>query len=306
MCAPECREFDDTDYTICLDYTLSERKLTVSHQEDKCASQQDWSFTRRTQTEAGVPGSTFQTRYVFSSFQAGCYSCPPYQTFQRLRGWLQALSGWSWNSMFGTAVITSASRKQRTQRERTTSTTRQSFVPVNLHPDKKNKKHLGIFIHIRDTFFWPVLISSALPLCTSLTTSWCFATHPAAPLPSGIRIRGSRRSHKNTLGRPMPIWENTSPGFAPLKANNPRSLTSIWAPNDTWRRGLASKYWEHSWVGKAGFYRWPLWHEPKEGWLKDFPPRARASFLWHLGICTASYEHYVQRRQMQFGAKTFN
>lgn len=36
----------------------------------------------------------------------------PYQTFQRQHGWLQALSCWSWNSMFCTAVITSVSHKQ--------------------------------------------------------------------------------------------------------------------------------------------------------------------------------------------------
>lgn len=130
----------------------------------------------------------------------------------------------------------------------------------------------------------------------SLTTSRCCATHPCALLPSGIRMGGSWRSHKNTLGKLMPVWENTSSGFAPLSKQHTRSLTGIWAPNDTWRRGLISKYWECSWVGNAGFYQCLSWHWTKEGWLKDFLPQARASFLWYFGICTASYEHYVQRQ----------
>lgn len=219
----------------------------------------------------------------------------PYQTFQRQRGWLQALSGWSWNS--------SNHLSQPQARQSTSARHQQQGIALCLSICTLKKVLWNFHSHkghiFPPTSARPILISLALPLYTSLTTSWCCATYPCAPLPSGIRMRGSWRSHKNTLGRSMPVWQNTSPGFAPLSANNPHSLTSIWAPNDTWRRGLTSKYWECSWVGKAGFYQCPSWHWPKVGWLKDFLPQARASFLWYLGICTASYEHYVQRQQIQ-------
>ena len=68
----------------------------------------------RTQTggEVGGPGSSLKSYVCVRSLPGWLLRCPPYQTFQRQRGWLQALSGWSWNSMFCTAVITSASHKQ--------------------------------------------------------------------------------------------------------------------------------------------------------------------------------------------------
>lgn len=117
-------------------------------------------------------------------------------------------------------------------RQSITSTTRQSFVSVNLYPEKV----LSNFIHIRKGthFSFPFLQGpSSFPWPYHFRVSCNLMMLCNLSLHSGIRTRGSWRSHKNTLGRSMPVWENTSPGSPPLSANNPHSLTSIWAPNDT-------------------------------------------------------------------------
>lgn len=41
--------------------------VIVSHQEDERASQQDPVWKEEVEEEAGVPGSTFSSRYVFTS-----------------------------------------------------------------------------------------------------------------------------------------------------------------------------------------------------------------------------------------------
>lgn len=41
--------------------------VIVSHQEDEHASQQDPAWKEEVEEEAGVPGSTFSSRYAFTS-----------------------------------------------------------------------------------------------------------------------------------------------------------------------------------------------------------------------------------------------
>lgn len=146
----------------------------------------------------------------------------PYQTFQGQRGWLQALSGWSWNSMFGTAVITSASHKQG--RAQAHGINKAELCARQFAPRKSAMEFS--FKHIFHIIFPPYVYKAHPHFLghASLTTSWRCATHPCALLPSGIRMGGSWRSHKNTLGKLMPVWENTSSGFAPLSKQHTHTL----------------------------------------------------------------------------------
>lgn len=180
-----------------------------------------------------------------------------YQTFQRQRGWLQALCGWSWNSMFCTAVITSVSHKQgRAPRQQQG---RALCLSICTH-----KKVLWNFIHGRRGHIClpisagPVLISLSLTLQPSLATSWCCAIYPCAhSVPHSARWNKNKRKPEKPQEHP---WEINAcvgkhlPNSPSLSANKLYSPTNIWAPNDTGRRGLKSKYREHSGVGKSGFH----------------------------------------------------
>lgn len=143
----------------------SRRKMTRSR-----GSQQDWSSREQgvSLTDKRWGGRPRQRQFkklrmcsVPSRLTA---TLSPYQTFQRQRGWLQALNCWSWNSIFCTAVITSASHKQgRAPHQQQGRTLCLSVC--------SQKKFAGIsFTWGKGTHFFPliaarpILISLALPL----------------------------------------------------------------------------------------------------------------------------------------------
>ena len=197
-----------------------------------------------------------KTMYVFGPFQANCYTVRIPDIPET--AWLASGSGWSWNRIFCTAVIILASHKQGSaphqQQDRAlclSICTLKTFSGISFTSGTHFISSAN-FCQAHPHFLGPATLNiprNLMMLCNS-------SLHPT--LPCGIRKGGSWRSHKNTLGRSMPVWENTSPGSPPLSANNPHSLTSIWAPNDTGRRGHQSKYWECFWVGEAGVFFTPV------------------------------------------------
>lgn len=171
----------------------------------------------------GQPGRcsvSLKTTYVLGPSEAGCYTVPIPDIPEA--AWLAAGSEWL---ILEQHVLHSSNHLSQPQaRQSTTSTTRQSFVPVSLHPEKvlQNFIHTGKGTLVFSTHFCkahPPFTGSASQQVMMLCN---LSLHPI--LPSGIRTGGSRRSRKNTLGRSMPVWENTSPDSPPLSANNPHTL----------------------------------------------------------------------------------
>ena len=151
----------------------------------------------------------------------------PYQTFQRQPGWLQA----EWLILEQHVLHSSNHLCQPQAMQSTTSTTRQSSA--------RTRKEFS-----RISITWIRLFSKDHPL--SLPP--CHSRHPPQPhdvvqcfpatiMPRGIRRRGSWRSHKNTLGRTMPVWENTSPWFSSPRLSSPLSKQPT----------LSNKHMDYQW-----------------------------------------------------------
>lgn len=110
--------------------------------------------------------ASLKTTYVLSPFKAGCYAVPIPDIPEA--AWLA--SGSVWLILEQHVLHSSNHLSQPQARQSTTATTRQSFVPVNLHPEKV----LWNFIHIRkETFFHPFLQG-----LSSFSCPWHFSRPP--------------------------------------------------------------------------------------------------------------------------------
>lgn len=154
---------------------------------------------RQTDREVGGPGRSLKTMYVFASFQADCYAVPIPDIPEA--AWLA--SGSEWLILEQRVLHSSNHLSQPQARQSTTSTTRHSFVPVNLHPEKV----LWNFIHIRKGthFFHPLLQGpSSFPLTRHIR-------HPSQPhdvaqlipephCPVGLGREEAREATRTPLG----------------------------------------------------------------------------------------------------------
>lgn len=87
---------------------------------------------RQTDRKVGGPGSTsLKTMYAFGPFQADCYSVPIPDIPEA--AWLASGSELL---ILEQHVLHSSNHLSQPQARQSTTSTRQSFVPVNLHPEK--------------------------------------------------------------------------------------------------------------------------------------------------------------------------
>lgn len=96
--------------------------------------QRETRLRKDSHSEVEGSGSTsFKTTYVFGPFQADCSAVPIPDIPEA--AWLA--SGSKWLILEQRVLHSSNHLSQPQARQSTTSTTRQSFVPVNLHQEKK-------------------------------------------------------------------------------------------------------------------------------------------------------------------------
>lgn len=130
------------DHTMCLDYTLSERKVIVNIKKtDEAHSrtespegQEERGGEDSDRRRGGRPRQQFKKlcmRSVPSRLTATLSPIPDIPE----AAWLA--SGSEWLILEQHVLHSSNHLSQPQARQSTTSTTRQSFVPVNLHPGKK-------------------------------------------------------------------------------------------------------------------------------------------------------------------------
>lgn len=156
---PECQDFDDTRLHNVSWLHIKWKKSNCVHQEDRWGSQQDW-ISGGTRGRGGEDSDRRRGGRPRQQFKKLCMRSVPSRLTATLSpipdipeaAWLASGSE---RLILEQHVLHSSNHLSQPQaRQSTTSTTRQSFVPVNLHPEKKALRN---FIHIgeRDTFFPP-------------------------------------------------------------------------------------------------------------------------------------------------------
>lgn len=168
---------------------------------------------RENEDDSGSASLKLHMCYVPSRLTA---TLSPYQTFQRQRGWLQALCGWSWNSMFCTAVITSASHKEgrALQQQQHRALCLSSCTP------KKVPWH---FIHMREETLIPPLHFHFF-YQPSVANSQCRVTE-LQTCSVGLGQKEVGEATRPPLGGLLSVWEITSPGWFSIPLSKEATLT---------------------------------------------------------------------------------
>lgn len=184
-------ELTDTIQRFIQGLHLKERERDVEWKKKQTDRQEDGPGIAHLETE-------------FGPFRADCYAVP-IPDIPEAAG---LASGSLWLILEQHVLHSSNHLSEPQARQSTTATTRQSFGPDNLHPEKacrnciqmmKETRFICPFLQDPSSSPWPSHLNYPCYLMILCTLSLC------PNLSSGTGIRGSWRRHKNTHGRSTPV-----------------------------------------------------------------------------------------------------